>query len=126
MDGGRDKTSLKGSQANIAESSQPLLETLGSTGGDTAKGSPDRERVDIESSIPKGATSREIIDNEGVESEKCRLRTLSYIDSFTINLNLLDRDTIHINDYINVSNIFSTFLLININFYLLIYCTVCL
>lgn len=103
MEAGRDKASLKGSQGNVAESSQPLLETLGSSGEGPVKGSPERERIEIESAVPKVSTSREMMENEGAETEKRRFRTLSIIDSFTMNLNLLDRDTMHINDYVNVS-----------------------
>lgn len=114
MDAGRDKASLKGSQGNVAESSQPLLETLGSSGEGTTKGSPERERIEIESAIPKVSTSREMIENEGTEPEKRRFRTLSLIDSFTMNLNLLDRDAVHINDYINVSKQYRFPLLISI------------
>ncbi|XP_054722096.1 caveolin-3-like [Uloborus diversus] len=100
MDTGRDKTSIKGSQTNVAESSQPLLETMG--GGDGGKGNtPEKERIEIESVIQKGS-SKDINEQE-TDGEKRRLRPLTCIDSFTMSMNLLDRDAIHINDHINIA-----------------------
>ncbi|XP_035211738.1 caveolin-1-like [Stegodyphus dumicola] len=99
MDTGRDKTSVKGSQTNIGESTQPLLETMGS--GDGTKGA-EREKIEIESSIQKGSSVKDVTEQETLNGERRRLRSLSCIDSFTINMNLLDRDSVHINDHINV------------------------
>ncbi|XP_042900591.1 caveolin-1 [Parasteatoda tepidariorum] len=103
MDTGRDKTSIKGSQTNVAESTQPLLETL-SSGGDGTKGTPEKERIEIEStiSIQRGSSNKDINDQEPTEEGRRRLRPLTCIDSFTMSMNLLDRDSTHINDYINV------------------------
>ncbi|KAF8791132.1 caveolin-1-like [Argiope bruennichi] len=101
MDSGRDKTSLKGSQTNVTESAQPLLETVSGV-GDAPRGTPERERTEgAESTLQKGSSSKDIA--ESGEAGSRRLRPLTCIDSFTRNMNLLDRDSLHINDHINVS-----------------------
>ncbi|GFU37860.1 caveolin [Nephila pilipes] len=97
MDSGRDKTSIKGSQTNVAESTQPLLETVS---GDVPKGTPEKEGIEVESSLQKGSSNKDITDHE--DGERRRLRPLTCIDSFTRSMNLLDRDCNHINDHINV------------------------
>ncbi|GFY39605.1 caveolin [Trichonephila inaurata madagascariensis] len=97
MESGRDKTSMKGSQTNIAESTQPLLETVSGV-GDVQKEMPEKEGIEIESSLPKGSSIKDITDHEDGE----RRRPLTCIDTFTRSMNLLDRDCNHINDHINV------------------------
>ncbi|GIY63964.1 hypothetical protein CEXT_173141 [Caerostris extrusa] len=101
MDSGRDKSSMKGSQTNVAESIQPLLESVSGV-GDVPKGTPERERIEIEGGLQKGSSNKDITDQDPAEGERRRLRPLTCIDSFTRNMNLLDRDTEHINDHINV------------------------
>lgn len=98
MDTGKERSSLKGSKTNVAESNVPLLEDPNAGEG---TGSPQKERVELESAIEKEDAEREKSSGEG-ETERRRPRALTCMESFTVSMNLLDRDSAHINDHVNV------------------------
>ncbi|KAG8187340.1 hypothetical protein JTE90_011702 [Oedothorax gibbosus] len=82
----QDKSSLKGSQTIVGESVQPLIEGATQLGGEEVE-------IQLRSSAQELGSTK---DGEQKRSP------LSCMDSFTVNMNLLDRDTQHINDHMNV------------------------